>query len=84
MDYKMPLIILAIVAVLLLGKGITGFVVISQSCCMPGTLGCEGESVCGLEEQNSKTDNISLVVFGSLIMLATLFVYRAYHKHEVY
>jgi hypothetical protein len=83
MDYKVPLIILAIVAVLLLGKGITGFVIMSQSCCVPGTIGCTGDNICSVEQQNSKTDNISLVVFGTLVMVATLLVYRIYHKKEI-
>jgi len=84
MDYKIPLVILAVVALLLFGKGITGFMFISQSCCVEGTLGCDAGNMCTPEQQNSKTDNISLIVFGSLIMVATMLVYRIYHKHEIF
>ena len=83
MDYKLPLVILAIVALLLFGKGITGFMVISQSCCVSGSIGCTPENTCTIDQQGSRIDNISLIVFGSLVMISTMLVYRVYHKREV-
>jgi hypothetical protein len=84
MDYKLPLVILAVVAILLFGKGITGFMVVSQSCCVAGSMDCSSDNACTIDQQNAKTDNLSLIVFGSLIMVATMLVYRVYHKHEVF
>lgn len=80
MDYKIVAVfIFFLFGVLLLGKGITGFMVISQSCCAPGEY-CDPDAVCGeYDINNPKIEMIDFIAGFSLLLIG-YFIFR-YKAH---
>jgi len=74
------LIIAAIIGAFLIGKGITGFAIISQTCCFSGE-NCNPENMCEAakpEYKNPFTVNSLSVLSGIIFVILSL---AALHKH---
>lgn len=74
------LIIIAILGSFLIGKGITGFAIISQTCCFSGE-NCNPENMCEVvkpELKNPFAVNSLSVISGTIIVILAL---AAVHKH---
>ncbi|MBW2977740.1 hypothetical protein KY331_02760 [Candidatus Woesearchaeota archaeon] len=74
------LIVLAIIGALLIGKGITGYAIISQTCCFSGE-DCNPEEMCDAikpELQNPIGVNPLSVASGIILIIISL---AALHKH---
>lgn len=80
MDYKLVVVfVFFLFGVTFLGKGITGFVVISQTCCSPVDEYCDEDAICGHNLDESSTDMIDLIS-GFTLLFAGYFVWR-YKEH---
>ncbi|MBI5391337.1 hypothetical protein HZB02_07670 [Candidatus Woesearchaeota archaeon] len=60
----MVLLALSLVGIFLLGNGITGFLIISQSCCFPPH--CDAENLCDAAKIVSSTEGRRHAIFLSL------------------
>ena len=76
------LIVLAIIGSLLIGKGITGFAVISQTCCIGEN--CAPEDMCEFARQESQNpfavNSLSVISGMALVFLSLIAIHK--HLHE--
>ena len=68
--------VLLFLAVFFLGVGITGFAVLSETCCDPSDESCEPSSACVQYSQENTTMNWMNVTAGFGLVAAAALVYR--------
>lgn len=83
MDIKLTFfVILALLGLFLLGKGITGFTIMSQTCCFPSE-DCELENTCDVVNKTELETNVSAGLVGLLLVASSfLLIHKYINKKE--